>query len=151
MERKIIKARKHTVEDVKKILKDMDKKTGKSYANLPIHVSKRMTRALGGAVCEITINRITKKQKVEALEFKFSQFFLDAYLTEQDFQDIVRHEYSHLYANELHQENVNHDKRYKAVCKQLGIEHMGGYTCSREVGMAFVEAINTYKTKKARG
>ena len=28
---------------------------------------------------------------------------------------------------------------------------MGGYTCSNEVGMAFVEAINTYKTKKARG
>ena len=91
------------------------------------------------------------KSQIEALEFRFSQFFLDDYLTEQDFQDIVRHEYSHLYANELHQENVNHDKRYKAVCKQLGIEHMGGYTCSREVGMAFSEAIHTYKIKKARG
>ena len=151
MERKIIKARKHTVEDVKKVLKDMDKKTGKSYASLPIRVSKKMTKALGSAVCQITINRITKKQKVEALEFKFSQFFLDAYLTEQDFQNIVQHEYSHLYANELHQEDVNHDKRYKAVCKQLGIEHMGGYSCSEVVGMAFTEAINTYKTKKARG
>ena len=151
MERKIIKARKHTVEDVRKVLKELDKKANTNYASLPIRVSKKMTRALGGAVCEITINRITKKQKVEALEFKFSQFFLDAYLTEQDFQDIVRHEYSHLYANELHQENVNHDKRYKAVCKQLGIEHMGGYTCSREVGMAFSEAIHTYKIKKARG
>ena len=151
MERKIIKARKHTVEDVKKILKDMDKKTGKSYANLPIHVSKRMTRALGGAVCQITINRITKKQKVEALEFKFSQFFLDAYLTEKDFQDIVRHEFLHLYTNVKYQENCNHDKRYKAECTKLGYGHMGGYTCSREVGMAFVEAINTYKINKARG
>ena len=149
MERKIIKARKHTVEDVKKILKSMDKKTGKSYANLPIRVSSRMTRALGGAVCRIT--RYRMKQKVEAIEFKFSRFFLDAYLTDQDFSDIVLHEYSHLYANELHQENVNHDKRYKAVCKQLGIEHMGGYTCSLQVGMAFTEAINTYKIKKARG
>ena len=148
MERKIIKARKHTVEDVKKILKSMDKKTGKNYASLPIRVSKKMTRALGGAVCQITINRITMKQKVEALEFKFSRFFLDAYLSDQDFSDIVLHEYSHLYANELHQENVNHDKRYKAVCRQLGIEHMGGYTCSQQVGMAFTEAINTYKINK---
>ena len=146
MERKIIKARKHTVEDVRKILKSMDKKTGKSYANLPIKVSARMTRALGGAVCQIT--RCRMKQKVEALEFKFSRFFLDAYLSDQDFSDIVLHEYSHLYANELHQENVNHDKRYKAVCKQLGIEHMGGYTCSQEVGTAFVKAINTYRMSK---
>lgn len=146
MERKIIKTRKHTVEDVRKILKSMDKKTGKSYANLPIKVSARMTRALGGAVCQIT--RCRMEQKVEALEFKFSRFFLDAYLSDQDFSDIVLHEYSHLYANELHQENVNHDKRYKAVCKQLGIEHMGGYTCSQEVGTAFVEAINTYKINK---
>ena len=151
MERKIIKARKHTVEDVKRIIKEMDKKVGKNYSRLPIKTSRKMTRALGGAVCRITINRITKKQKVEALEFKFSQFFLDAYLTEQDFQDIVQHEYSHLYANELHQENCNHDRRYKAVCKSLGIEHMGGYTCNPQVGMAFQEAINTYKINKARG
>lgn len=146
MERRIIKIRRHTVEDVRKILKSMDKKTGKSYADLPIKVSARMTRALGGAVCRIT--RYRMKQKVEALEFKFSRFFLDAYLSDQDFQDIVLHEYSHLYANELHQENVNHDKRYKAVCKQLGIEHMGGYTCSYEVGIAFTEAINSYKINK---
>ena len=151
MERKIIKARKHTVEDVKKILKDMDKKTGKSYANLPIHVSKRMTRALGGSVCEITINRITKKQKVEALEFKFSRFFLDAYLSDSEFESIVAHEFLHLYTNVKYQENCNHDKRYKAECTKLGYGHMGGYTCSEVVGMAFVEAINTYKIKKARG
>ena len=151
MERKIIKARKHTVEDVKKILKKLDKKANTNYASLPIKVSARMTRALGGAVCEITINRITKKQKVEALEFKFSRFFLDAYLSESDFESIVAHEFLHLYTNVKYQENCNHDKRYKAECTKLGYGHMGGYTCSQQVGMAFTEAINTYKTKKARG
>ena len=151
MERKIIKTRKHTVEDVKKILKSMDKKTGKNYASLPIRVSKKMTRALGGAVCQITINRITKKQKVEALEFKFSQFFLDAYLSEPDFESIIAHEFLHLYTNVKYQENCNHDKRYKAECTKLGYGHMGGYTCSQQVGIAFVEAINTYKINKARG
>ena len=151
MERRIIKARKHTVEDVKKVLKELDKKANTNYASLPIKVSARMTRALGGAVCEITINRITKKQKVEALEFKFSRFFLDAYLSDSEFESIVAHEFLHLYTNVKHQENCNHDKRYKAECTKLGYGHMGGYTCSNEVGMAFVEAINTYKTKKARG
>ena len=151
MERKIIKARKHTVEDVKKVLKELDKKANTNYANLPIRVSKKMTKALGGAVCEITINRITKKQKVEALEFKFSRFFLDAYLSESEFESIVAHEFLHLYTNVKYQENCNHDKRYKTECTKLGYGHMGGYTCSDEVGMAFVEAINTYKINKARG
>ena len=53
MERKIIKARKHTVEDVRKVLKELDKKANTDYASLPIRVSKKMTRALGGAVCRI--------------------------------------------------------------------------------------------------
>ena len=151
MERKIIKARKHTVEDVRKVLKELDKKANTNYASLPIKVSARMIRALGGAVCQITTNRITKKQKVEALEFKFSRFFLDAYLSDSEFESIVAHEFLHLYTNVKHQENCNHDKRYKAECTKLGYGHMGGYTCSNEVGMAFVEAINTYKINKARG
>ena len=151
MERKIIKARKHTVEDVRKVLKELDKKANTNYANLPIRVSKKMTKALGGAVCEITINRITKKQKVEALEFKFSRFFLDAYLSDSEFESIVAHEFLHLYTNVKYQENCNHDKRYKAECTKLGYGHMGGYTCSQQVGIAFTEAINTYKINKARG
>ena len=149
MERKIIKARKHTVEDVRKVLKELDKKANTNYASLPIRVSARMTRALGGAVCRIT--RYRMRQKVEALEFKFSRFFLDAYLTESDFESIVTHEFLHLYTNVKYQENCNHDKRFKDACKKFGYANMGGYSCSREVGMAFVEAINTYKINKARG
>ena len=149
MERKIIKARKHTVEDVRKVLKELDKKANTNYASLPIKVSARMTRALGGAVCRIT--RYRMKQKVEALEFKFSRFFLDAYLSESDFESIIAHEFLHLYTNVKYQENCNHDKRFKDACKKFGYANMGGYSCSREVGMAFVEAIDTYKIKKARG
>ena len=149
MERRIMKAKKHTVNDVKRILKEMDKIANTNYSALPIKTSARMTRMLGGAVCQITRRGI--KTTVRALEFKFSRFFLDAYLTDKDFKDIVVHEWMHWYVNELHQENCNHDKRYKAECTKLGYGHTGGYTCSREVGIAFSEAINTYKIKKARG
>ena len=149
MERRIIKAKKHTVNDVKRILKEMDKIANTNYSTLPIKTSARMTRALGGAVCRIT--RCGMRTSVRALEFKFSRFFLDAYLTDKDFKDIVAHEWMHLYVNELYQENCNHDKRFKDACKKFGYANMGGYTCSEEVGMAFSEAIHTYKTKKARG
>lgn len=148
MERKIIKARKHTVEDVKKVLKELDKKANTNYASLPIHVSKRMTRTLGGAIFRISRRGI--KTTVTALEFKFSRFFLDAYLSESEFESIVAHEFLHLYVNELHQENCNHDKRFKDACKKFGYANMGGYTCSKEVSRAFIDAIHTYKIEKAR-
>ena len=146
MERRIIKAKKHTVNDVKRILKEMDKIANTNYSTLPIKTSARMTRALGGAVCQITRRGI--KTTVRALEFKFSRFFLYAYLSESDFESIIAHEFLHLYTNVKYQENCNHDKRYKAECTKLGYGHMGGYTCSQQVGMAFVEAINTYKINK---
>lgn len=149
MERRIIKARKHTVDDVKRVLKEMDKIAYTNYSTLPIKTSARMTRALGGAIFRISRRGI--KTTVTALEFKFSRFFLDAYLTDKDFKDVVVHEWMHLYVNELHQENCHHDKRFKDACKKFGYANMGGYTCSEEVGEAFAEAIDTYKIKKARG
>ena len=149
MERRVIKAKKHTVNDVKRVLKEMDKIANTNYSILPIKTSARMTRALGGAIFRISRRGI--KTTVRALEFKFSRFFLDAYLTDKDFKDIVVHEWMHLYVNELHQENCNHDKRFKDACKKFGYANMGGYTCNKEVSRAFVDAINTYKINKARG
>ena len=149
MERRIIKAKKHTVNDVRRILEEMDKIANTNYSALPIKTSASMTKALGKAF--FRISRCDMRTSVRAVEFKFSRFFLDAYLTDKDFKDIVVHEWMHLYVNELHQENCNHDERFKDACKKFGYAKMGGYSCSKEVGMAFVEAINTYKINKARG
>ena len=149
MERRIMKTKKHTVNDVKRILEEMDKKANTNYSALPIKTSARMTRALGGASCRIS--RHGFETKVKGLEFKFSKFFLDANLTDKDFKDIVVHEWMHIYVNELHQDNCNHDKRFKDACRKFGYANMEGCTCSEEVCAAFIDAIYAYKIKKARG
>ena len=136
--------RTHTIEDVKRIIENMDKKTGKSYAKLPMKSNKRMTRALAQSIVCIS-RRNGKIVKVEADSFKFSYFFLNAMLTDKDFSDIVIHEYSHLYTNEKYIDNCHHDYRYKNTCKELGIPHMGGYRCNDEVGEEFEKAICLYK------
>ncbi len=146
MERRIIKARKHTVNDVKRILEEMDRIANTNYSRLPIKTSARMTRALGGAVCKISERGF--ETKVKGLEFKFSKFFLDANLTDKDFEDIVVHEWMHIYVNELHQDDCNHDKRFKDACRKFGYANMGGYTCSKEISVAFTDAIKIYKAKK---
>ena len=136
--------RTHTIEDAKKIIRELDKKTGKSYAKLPMKSNKRMTRALAQSVFCIS-RRNGKIVKVEADSFKFSYFFLNAMLTDKDFSDIVIHEYSHLYVNEKYTDNCYHDYRYKNTCKELGVPHMGGYCCNDEVEEEFEKAIYLYK------
>ena len=96
--------RTHTMEDVKKIMRDLDKKTGKNYAKLPMKTNKRMTRALASSITCI-LRRNGEIVKVEADSFKFSYFFLNAMLTDKDFSDVVIHEYSHLYTNEKYTDN----------------------------------------------
>ena len=137
--------RTHTIEDAKKIIENMDKKTGKSYAKLPMKSNKKMTRALASS-CFCISRRNDKIVKVEADSFRFSYFFLNAMLTDKDFSDIVIHEYSHLYTNEKYIDNCNHDYRYKNTCKELGIPHMGGYRCNDEVADEFEKAICLYKS-----
>lgn len=136
--------REHTIEDIKRIIRGIDKKTGKNYAKLPVKISKRMTCSLASA--ETCMSRRNGEIiKVEPDSFKFSYFFLKANLTDKDFSDIVIHEYSHLYTNEKYADFCNHDYRYKNTCKELGIPHMGGYRCTKEVGEEFEETIRLYK------
>lgn len=136
--------REHTMEDIKRIISDMDKKTGKCYAKLPIRIDKRMTKTLGSAFTGVLAHN-GKVVEVKADSFAFSYFFLKANLTDKDFSDIVIHEYSHLYTNEKYADFCNHDYRYKNTCKELGVPHMGGYCCNKEVGEEFEETIHLYK------
>lgn len=148
MEMRIHETKKHTVGDVKKILREMDKKMGTDFAKLEVKVSKRMTRALGSAVCGVKYDRFTNKiTKITPLQFKFSYFFLNAMLTDDQFRQIVVHEWTHLYANNLHQDNVGHDSRYKKACKDIGYKEISGMYCDREIGWAFRKAISNYKLK----
>lgn len=138
--------RKHNVEDIRKILEEMDNKGLSYFSKLPIKISKRMTRSLGSAVSKVQWDIRTREiVKVTPLEFKFSQYLLDAQLTDQQFKDIIVHEWTHLYANNKYQDDCGHDFRYKAECKKLGYDYVGGMYCSKEIGRAFTSAIRNAK------
>lgn len=142
MERK----RKHTLADVRKVMRELDKKTGKSYASLPMRVSKRMTRALATSVYTYSYNRINGIQfNFRAHSFKFSYFFLNSELTEREFKLVLIHEYLHQYTNETEDKDCMHNNKFKANCKKFGVEEVGGVYCSKEIGNAFAEAKSLYK------
>lgn len=136
--------REHTIEDIKRIIKNIDERTGKNYAKLPMRIDKRMTSSLGGA--RTGISRCNGEVVgIKADSFVFSYFLLSAKLTDKDFTDIIMHEYSHLYTNEKYQDLCGHDYRYKYTCEEFGISHMSGDTCNTEIGHEFDEAIRLYK------
>lgn len=136
--------RMHTIEDVKRIIRDMDERTGKNYIELPMRVDKGMTSTLGSAFTGVS-KRNGEIVAVKADSFAFSYFLLKAKLTDKDFSDVIIHEYSHLYTNEKYKDHCHHDYRYKNTCKELGIPHMSEYRCSIEIGREFDKAIHLYK------
>ena len=140
--------RAHTLEEVKNVIRKLDKVTGKKYSRLPMLVDKRMTRSLAYAVTRFD----SKNGKIliaKAVSFKFSYHFLNADLTDEQFEGTILHEYLHLYTNELYLDNCQHDYRFKRTCREFGHPELGSAVCDREIGRAFDFAILCYKAKKS--
>ena len=86
--------RAHTLEEVKNVMRKLDKVTGKKYSRLPMLVDKRMTKCLAYALTEFG-SKNGEIVRVTPINFKFSYHFLNAYLTDKQFETILLHEYLH--------------------------------------------------------
>lgn len=140
--------RAHTLEEVKNVIRKLDKVTGKKYSRLPMLVDKRMTRSLAYAVTQFGIKN-GEIVRVKAVSFKFSYHFLNADLTDEQFEGTILHEYLHQYTNESYLDNCQHDYRFKRTCREFGYPELGSAVCDREIGRAFDFAILCYKAKKS--
>ena len=88
-----------SVEDIRKEMKKMDRILGKKGSELPIKINTRMTRSLG---------------------FEFSTKTVSGEYDENTVIGIIRHEYAHYAANDIHKEACGHDRRFKNICELVG-------------------------------
>ena len=139
--------RAHTLEEVKNVIRKLDKVTGKKYSRLPMLVDKRMTKCLAYALTEFG-SKNGKILRVKAVSFKFSYHFLNADLTDEQFESIILHEYLHQYTNELYLDDCKHDYRFKRTCREFGHPELGYAVCDREIGRAFDFAKLCYKAER---
>ena len=142
-----MKTKTHTLEDIKKIISKLDKEYGNDFSNLPIRVNKRMTSTIAYASIRVK-SKNHKVIEIIPINFTFSYHFLNAFLTKEQFEDIVIHEYLHLHTNKKYNDDCNHDYRYKAECKRIGKEYLSKTTCDMEVTTAFIDAIERYRNNK---
>ena len=110
-----------TINDFRKVIKELDEMTGMNGADLPIKRTKSQ-RTLASFVSSVTRNTLTNQVvRVEPVRFEVSGLILSLN-DEKTFREIIKHEYCHYLANIINQDNCNHDKRFKEQCRRIGAE-----------------------------
>ena len=139
--------KQHTLEDVKKIIKELDKKTNMQFSKIEIKVSKRMTSTIAYASMHISRKKGVI-EKIEPVNFTFSYYILQAMLTKEQFEAIVIHEYAHLLTNIKNKKDCCHNKLFVDECLSLGLkETQATPYCEIETYFAFSDSIKKYKKK----
>ena len=103
-----------SVEDIRKEMKKMDRILGKKGSELPIKINTRMTRSLGMYKFKI------EDKKIVPVCFEFSTKTVFGEYDENTVIGIIRHEYAHYAANDIHKEACGHDRRFKNICELVG-------------------------------
>ena len=132
---------KWNVNDVQVIIEEIEERTGESL-DLEVKVNGRLKRAIARCFTKV----IRGKHIPTKLEFGRPILEVDDY---EIFKQVTLHEIAHAIANKRHQDNCDHDWRFKEVCREIGCTNTGAY-CSIEYSNALQQAfdkINGTKTK----
>lgn len=110
----------NTLKDVKRMIQELDEKTGLEGALLSLEVSNGK-KELGSfrfqAYRSYFNNEITK---CTPIGFRFSKLILSC--DQETLFEIVKHEYAHYMATVRFNDNCYHDKRFKAMCAEIGAD-----------------------------
>lgn len=101
------------IEDIKKEMEKLDKIFGKKGAEILIKINSRMTRSLGMYKFKID------NKKILPVSFEFSKNIVSGKYKEEIVVGVIRHEYAHYLANDIHKESCGHDKRFKNICRLI--------------------------------
>ena len=113
-----------SVDDIKNVLRELDKKTGADSSNIPVEINPRLKRALARYTC------YTQSRK--PVKFDFGTKILNV----PDFkalEDTIIHEYAHFIVNTHRKsKDLGHSAEFRQVCKDLGTDNFNA-TCTRFV------------------
>ena len=101
------------IEHIKDFLKTLGEKYKLSCINIPVRISKRMTRALGLYVY--------KKNTLQPVEFVFSAYLLDGSYSEKEVMQVITHEFCHYYTDTIEGKPCKHNNKFKRNCILMGI------------------------------
>lgn len=103
-----------SLEDIKAVLKEIGEKMGMSCENVPVNISKRMTKCKGQYTCE-------NNKELTPIKFTFAYNLINGSYNMSTVKQVIIHEYCHFYSNNYHMDSCNHDYRFKDSCRKAGI------------------------------
>lgn len=107
----------HIQKDLEKRVKRLAKEMFGWKVDKPVHISNRMKRTLGQYAWKID----EETQRPELVKFQFaSKLFTDGY-TEEDIDDIIKHELIHWYTDVNEGKPCHHNDIWKANCRKFGV------------------------------
>ena len=102
---------RHTLEEIKAEYRRLDALRGVDSRYIPVKISKRATNRYG--CCHW--RRVRGECYPQYISI--SDFILDC---EDEFWDVIRHEYAHLLVTLRDRKNHGHDDVWKAACREVG-------------------------------
>lgn len=99
-----------TVEDIREIFNELDKKTGLDTTNIPILISNNIKRVFG-KVCY-------KDNKIHKV--LFSSILTNGNYKKEDVMEVIIHEYAHIYCFYTYSKRCGHNSLFYKHCEELG-------------------------------
>lgn len=124
--------KKHDISYIRKIMDELDIKTGNNTSDIPVKIVPNNEKYLA---CYKYFN---KNRKPDSFEFTEDIVNID----DQSLIDTIKHEYAHyIQSSVIKSKRCGHNQQFKNICKQLGTDNYGAY-CTDNIMTALKEMRN---------
>ena len=110
--------KKHDISYIRKIMNELDKKTGNNTSDIPVKIVPNNKKYL--ACYKYWHN----DRKPNSFEFTYDIVNID----DQSLIDTIKHEYAHyIQSTVIQSKRCGHNQQFKNICKELGTDNYGEY------------------------
>lgn len=113
----------YTLDYIRKYMNKLDKITGFDSSDIKLETSKRMTRAYAYNQMKWDNLKDIRNRKLHKYKMVYSEALLNCGASEEQIEEIIKHEYCHAWADEgCNIENKHTGKRFIECCNFLGCD-----------------------------
>ena len=131
-EKEIKTFKKHDISYIRKIMDELDRKTGNDTSDIPVKIVPNNKKYLA------CYKYWSNNRNPESFEFTYDIVNID----DQSLIDTIKHEYAHyIQSTVIKSKRCGHNQQFKNICKELGTDNYGEY-CNDSIMTALKEMRN---------
>lgn len=131
-EKEIKTFKKHDISYIRKIMNELDRKTGNDTSDIPVKIVPNNKKYLA------CYKYWSNNRNPESFEFTYDIVNID----DQSLIDTIKHEYAHyIQSTVIKSKRCGHNQQFKNICKELGTDNYGE-CCTDSIMTALKEMRN---------